>query len=328
MLKKDQKLNTKLFDKEIEQKPTRNGFGAGLVLAGKADKNVVALCCDLTDSTRMADFKKEFPDRYIENGIQEQSMNSVASGMARMGKIPFTSSYAMFSPGRAWEQIRTTIAYNDTNVKIVGSHAGVSVGPDGGTHQALEDIAIMRCVPNMRIVYPCDAVEAEKATQEIAKVRGPVYLRLAREKTPIITTKDTPFKFGKAQTYFESQGKDIKVGIIASGPLLYNALVAAKNLDEKGVGVKVMNLATIKPLPEEGILEFVKGLSGIVSVEEHQVMGGVGGALAELFAQKNPIKMEFIGVHDKFGQSGAPDELIEHYGMGITHIEKAVQNLL
>jgi len=328
MLNKSQKLNPNLFNDNVEQKPTREGFGNGLVLAGKADQNVVALCCDLTDSTKMNAFKKEFPDRYIENGIQEQSMNSVASGMAAMGKIPFTSSYAMFSPGRAWEQIRTTIAYNDANVKVVGSHAGISVGPDGGTHQALEDIAIMRVVPNMRIVYPCDAIEAEKATQEIAKIKGPVYLRLAREKTPIITTKDTPFKFGRAQTYFQSEGKEIKIGIIASGPLLYNALISAKKLDEEGVGVKVINLATIKPLPEEDILEFTKGLSGIVSVEEHQIIGGVGGALAELFAEKNPLKMKFIGVKDQFGQSGEPNELIEHYGMGIDHIKEAVEGLL
>tara|TARA_B100000745_G_scaffold295009_1_gene238664 strand:- start:2258 stop:3244 length:987 start_codon:yes stop_codon:yes gene_type:complete len=328
MINKSQNLNPDLFNKDVEQKATREGFGSGLVLAGKADRNVVALCCDLTDSTKMNAFEKEFPNRFIQNGIQEQSMNSVASGMAAMGKIPFTSSYAMFSPGRAWEQIRTTIAYNDTNVKIVGSHAGISVGPDGGTHQALEDIAIMRCIPNMRIVYPCDVLEAERATQEIAKLKGPVYLRLAREKTPIITTDKTQFKFGKGEVYFESEGKDIKIGIIASGPLLYNALMAAKKLDEDGVGVKVMNLATIKPLPEDDILKFAKGLKGVVSVEEHQVMGGVGSALAELFAQKNPLPMKFIGVHDQFGQSGEPNELIEHYGMGITHIEEAARKLL
>jgi transketolase len=234
----------------------------------------------------------------------------------------------MFSPGRNWEQIRTTICYNDRNVKIAGAHAGISVGPDGGTHQALEDIAIMRIIPNMRIMYPCDAIEAKKATLSASRIVGPVYLRFAREKTPVMTTDETPFEFGHVYTYFESQGKDIRIGIIASGPLLFNALSAAKKLDEEGIGVRVMNLTIIKPLPEEDILRFSEGLSGIVSVEEHQIFGGVSGALAELFVEKKPIKMAFIGVRDLFGQSGEMTELIEHYGMGISAIGDAARKLL
>lgn len=328
MLNKEQKLNPNIFSEDCEQQPTRNGFGEGLLQAGKEDENVVGLCCDLTESTKMNKFRDEFPHRFIEMGIQEQSMASVASGMAAMGKIPFISSYAMFSPGRNWEQIRTTICYNDTNVKIAGSHAGVSVGPDGGTHQAIEDIALTRVIPNMTVLYPCDAIEAKKATLAAAKHKGPTYIRFAREKSSVITTEDTPFEIGKAHTYWESQEKEIKVGIIATGPLLHKALVAAKDLDEEGVGTKVLNLSTIKPLPQEDILKFIEGLTSIVTVEEHQIRGGMGGAVAELLTQTHPLPMGFIGVDDEFGQSGDPEELIEHYGMGINAIKEKVKSLL
>jgi transketolase len=328
MLNKDLKLNEKMFDKDVEQVPTRKGFGEGLLQAGTDDKNVVALCADLTGSTMMNTFSDKFPERFVQVGISEQNLVTVASGMAAMGKIPFTSSYAMFSPGRSWEQIRTTICYNDRKVVIVGSHAGVSVGPDGGTHQAIEDIAITRVIPNMVVLYPCDAIEAKKATIACAKTKEPTYIRLAREKTPIITTADTPFEIGKAQTVFAPEEGNADVGIIATGPLLHNAILAANEMKERGVKVKVINLATIKPLDEEAVIALAKETNKIVTVEEHQVAGGMGSAIAECLAKNYPTKMAFIGVQDQFGQSGTPHELIEHYEMGVSHIVKAVEGLM
>lgn len=322
-------LNPKLFDTDVEQAPIRNGFGEGLVIAADENENVVGLCADLTESTKMDAFAKKYPNRFTEMGIGEQSMASVASGMAAMGKIPFLTSYAMFSPGRNWEQIRTTICYNDRNVKIIGSHAGVSVGPDGGTHEAIEDIAITRVIPKMTVIVPCDSIEAKKATLAAARIFGPVYIRLAREKTPIMTTEETPFEIGKAQLFFKPQNMEVKAGIVACGALVYNALKVAKKLENEGIGVSVLNLATIKPLDEEGLLQFVQDSGGkIATVEEHQIRGGMGSAVAELLAKKRPTPIQFIGVDDKFGQSGTPDELIEHYGMGIESIKAAVLQVL
>lgn len=328
MLNPELKLNTKMFDKDVEQIPTRKGFGEGLLQAGIDNTEVVALCADLTESTQMHLFRDKFPERFVQVGITEQNLVTVASGMAAMGKIPFTSSYAMFSPGRNWEQIRTTICYNDRKVVIVGSHAGVSVGPDGGTHQAIEDIALTRVIPNMVVVYPCDAVEAKKATMAIAKTKHPTYLRLAREKTPLITTLETPFEIGKAQIMFSPESGNADIGIIACGPLVHNALKVAREFEEKGIKVKVMNLATIKPLDEEAILKIAKETNAIVTVEEHQIAGGMGSAVAEYLVKNYPVPMEFIGVHDLFGQSGTPIELIEHYGMGVSHIKEAVEKVL
>ena len=322
-------LNPKLFDKDVEQAPIRKGFGEGLLQAGEEDHRVVALCADLTESTTMNIFKNRFPERYVEVGIGEQSMASVASGMAAMGKIPFFSSYAMFSPGRNWEQLRTTIAYNDRNCKIIGSHAGISVGPDGGTHQAIEDIAITRVIPRMVVIAPCDAVEAKKATIAAAKYIGPVYVRLAREATPIVTTAATPFEIGKAKIFFvPKENLSVKAGIIATGSLVYNAIMAAKELETLGVGVKVLNLPTIKPLDEEAVLFLAKECGAIVSVEEHQRKGGMGSAVAEFLAQTYPTKQEFVGVDDKFGQSGTPSELILHYGMDSGAIVEAVKKVV
>lgn len=322
-------LNPMVFEKDVEQAPIRKGFGEGLLQAGEEDHRIVALCADLTESTMMHLFAKRFPERYVEMGIGEQSMASVASGMSAMGKIPFFSSYAMFSPGRNWEQIRTTIAYNDRNCKIIGSHAGISVGPDGGTHQAIEDMAIMRVMPRMVVIAPCDAIEAKKATLAAAKWEGPVYIRLAREGTPIVTTEDTPFAIGKAQLFFTPKGGvKIIAGIIATGSLVHNALVAARRLEEEGLGVKVLNLATVKPLDENAVLKLAKETAAIVTVEEHQQKGGMGSAVAEFLSQSHPTKMEFIGVDDQFGQSGTPAQLVEHYGMGIDSIIAAVKRLL
>jgi transketolase len=332
VLNKNLKLNSKIFDKDVEQVPIRKGFGEGLLAAAEADPNIVGLCADLTESTQMYMFKDKFPERFVEIGVAEQNLAGVASGMSAMGKIPFITSYAMFSPGRNWEQIRTTIAYNNRPVKIAGSHAGISVGPDGGTHQAIEDIAITRVIPRMVVISPCDAIETKKATIALAKTNTPVYIRLAREKTPIMTTEDTPFEIGKAQIFWDSslenQASKPEVTIIATGALVYKALQAAKNLESEGIGTIVINLATIKPLDEETILEAVKRAPKVVTVEEHQIMGGMGSAVAELLTQKFPAPQEYIGVHDQFGQSGTPEELIEHYGMGESHIIKAVKKVI
>jgi transketolase len=326
MLNPELKLNEKLFDEKVEQVPIRQGYGEGLVAAGEKNKNVVGLCADLTESTKMNLFAEKFPNRFIEMGVAEQNLASVASGMAAMGKIPFISSYAMFSPGRNWEQIRTTICYNNQPVKIAGSHAGVSVGPDGGTHQAVEDIAITRVIPRMVVISPCDSVEAKKATLAAVETGTPVYLRLAREKTPVMTTEKTPFEIGKAQIVW--QGKKPKVGIIATGALLHKALEAAKELEKEKVDVEVMNLSTIKPLDEKALVFLAKRTGAIVTVEEHQVAGGMGSAVAECLAENHPVPMRFIGVRDQFGQSGTPEELISHYGMDTKSIIKAVKELL
>jgi transketolase len=320
-------LNPKLFDTDVEQAPIRAGFGEGLVLAGRADERVVAMCCDLTESTKMDAFAKEFPKRFFEMGIMEQSSAGVASGMAAMGKVPFLSSYAMFSPGRNWEQIRTSICYNDRPVKIAGSHAGVSVGPDGGTHQAVEDIAITRVIPNMVVITPCDSIEAKKATLAMAKTNSPTYIRLAREKTPIITTEDTPFEIGKAQIFYRPTAP-VKVGIIACGSLVYNSIMAARELEGEGIGAVVMNIGTVKPIDREAVIALAKECGAIVTVEEHQIAGGMGSAVSEVLSAEHPTKMAFVGVQDKFGQSGTPLELIEHYGMGINHIKEVVKKLL
>lgn len=325
MLNSEQKLNTSLFSANVEQVPIRSGFGEGLLQAGKDDEHIVALCADLKESTKMDAFAKEFPSRFVEIGVAEQNLVTVASGMAAMGKIPFCSSYAMFSPGRNWEQIRTTIAYNNTNVKVVGSHTGVSVGPDGGTHQALEDIALMRVLPRMTVVVPCDAIEAKKATLALAQHVGPAYIRLAREKTPIITADDTPFEIGKANLLWDTPRP--KVALIGCGSLVYNALLAAKQLQQEGIETLVLNLHTIKPLDAEAVLNVAKRAGRVVTVEEHQVAGGMGSAVAEFLAENYPVPVRFIGVHDQFGQSGTPEELIEQYGMGVKDIVQAAKTL-
>jgi transketolase len=326
MINEKLQLNPKLFSKDVEQLPIRKGFGEGLLAAGEGDERVVGLCADLTESTQMHLFKNKFPNRFVEIGVAEQNLVTVASGMAAMGKIPFVTSYAMFSPGRNWEQIRTTICYNDRKVVIAGSHAGVSVGPDGGTHQAIEDIALMRVLPRMSVLSPCDSIEARKATLAAAKIKGPVYIRLARDKTPIMTTEATPFKIGKAQIFW--LGENPQVAIFATGALLYNALQAAKKLKEEGVSVKILNVATIKPLDSEAVTAAARECKAAVTVEEHQQAGGFGSAIAECLSKNFPVPIEFVGVSDLFGQSGKPEELIEHYGMGISHIIEAVKKVI
>ena len=328
MLNPDLKLNTKTFDKDVEQVPIRKGFGQGLLKAGELDKNIVALCADLTESTQMHFFKERFPERFVEIGVAEQNLVTVASGMSAMGKFPFVSSYAMFSPGRNWEQIRTTICYNDRGVVIVGSHAGISVGPDGGTHQAVEDIALMRVLPKMIVLSPCDAIEAKKATLALAQIKKPAYLRLAREKTPIITTEETPFEIGKGNIVWQSDHGVAQVGIIATGALVHKALMVAKELEKENIKIKVLNIHTIKPLDVEAIEKLARETRAIVTVEEHQIAGGLGSAVAEYLAKVYPVPIEFVGVKDVFGQSGTPSELIEHYGMGEKDISEAVEKVL
>lgn len=328
MLNQFLKLNTKLFNSDVEKKSTRQGFGEGLLLAGSENSNIVALTADLKDSTRVDLFAERFPERFIDVGVAEQNLAGVASGIASMGKIPFMASYAIFSPGRNWEQIRTTICYNNQPVKIIGSHAGITVGPDGGSHQALEDIALTRVLPNMVVISPCDKIEAKKATMACSKTKEPTYIRLARNDTPIITTEETPFEIGKAQVYYSPEIGLAQVGIIATGPILHRAILAAKELEKEGIKSKVINLSTIKPLDEEAIISLAKETKKILTVEDHQIKGGVGSAVAEVLAKKYPVLMDFVGVNDKFGQSGTPEELENLYELNTESIIEKVKKLI
>ena len=322
MLNPDAKLAENLFDKPA-MASTREGFGKGVVEAGTADERVVVLTADLAESTQAHHFQKAFPERFIQVGVAEQNMVTVAAGMANYGKIPFITSYAAFSPGRNWEQIRTTVALNNVPVVVNGMHAGVSVGPDGATHQALEDIALMRTLPRFTVISACDSEEGRKATLAAAKLGKPVYMRWARDKTPIMTTAETPFEIGKAQVFWKATAP--QVAVFATGHLVHNALLAARELEKEGTAVTVVNVHTIKPLDEETILREAKAAGAVVSVEEHQIAGGLGSAIAEVLARQNPLPMEFVGAHDTFGQSGEPKELIEHYKMGVSHIVAAVK---
>jgi transketolase len=309
---------------KLEQKPTRDGYGEGLVELGKKDPRVVVLCADLTGSTRSKMFKDEFPDRFIEAGIAEQNMLGLAVGLALVGKIPFVSTYSVFCPGRNWDQLRISVAYNQANVKLTGAHAGISVGPDGATHQGLEDIAITRCLPNMTVLAPCDTIETKKATMAAGQMEGPVYLRFAREATPVFTTKRTPFRIGQAEVF--RKGKDVTM--IACGPIVYEALLAAEDLAKEGIDVRVINNHTIKPIDEEEIIKAAEQTGAIVTGEDHQIMGGLGSAVAEVLAKNHPVPMEMVAVQDRFGESGAPEELMKEFGLLAEDIKKAVKKVL
>jgi transketolase len=326
MLNSSLKLNSKLFDEDVELAPTRQGFGEGLVKLGETNPSVVALSADLTESTHAHKFAEKFTDRFFQTGIGEQNMATIAAGLAECGKIAFISSYATFSPGKNWETLRTTAVYNQANVKIAGHHSGIMTGPDGATHQATEDIAITRCWPGMHVYVPCDAIEARKATIASADIKTPVYLRYTRDKTPVITTEETPFKVGRLQTYWITDHP--KVTIFATGYMLYYALVAAKELEEEKIPVLVVNAATVKPLDEEGILESTRDSQAVVTVEDHQVEGGMGGAIAEFLAKTTPLPIEFIGLQNTFAESGTPKELIEKYGMDTKAIKLAVKKVM
>lgn len=318
------KLIDNLFSPDIKQVPIRNGYGEGLVLLGKENPNVVVLCCDLVESTRSLDFAKQFPERFVEVGVAEQNLAGLGAGMAHEGKIPFITSYATFSPGRNWDQIRVSICYSGNNVKIIGSHAGISVGPDGATHQAMEDIAITRVLPRMTVLVPADAIEARKATVAAAKINGPVYIRLAREKTPQFTTDETSFEVGRAYVFRE--GKDCSIA--AAGPQVYYALQAANELAKEKIECEVLNLVSVKPMDEETLIASAKKTGCVVSAEEHQITGGVGSAVAEVLARNYPVPQEFVGMPNQFGESGEPNELIAKWGMDSKAIVAAVRRVV
>lgn len=322
MLNQSLHLNEKIFDTDtLDKKSTRDGFGTGTVEAGTADERIVVLSADLKESTRADAFEKVFPKRFIELGVAEQNMATVASGLAAVGKIPFITSYAAFSPGRNYEQIRTTIALNNRHVIVCGMHAGLSVGLDGATHQMLEDIAMMRTLPNMIVINPSDALEAHKAVLSAATIGKPVYMRFGRSDVPVYTTPETPFSIGKALVLWESANPT--VGILATGSLAYDAILSARALESSGVGSIVLSVPTIKPLDEEAVLAVADKVHKLVTVEEHQINGGFGSAVAELISEKHPMQVIRMGMRDSFGQSGTPKELFEHYGLSVNDIVKA-----
>lgn len=329
MLNPELHLNPDIFSETPKKAALRDGYGEGLLEIGLENSDVVALSADLEESTRAEAFAKKYPERFFEVGVAEQDMVSIAAGFGVSGKIPFVSSYAVFSPGRNWEQIRTTICYNDSNVKIAGHHAGVSTGADGATHQATEDIALMRSLPNMKVFAPCDAIEAKKITVAAAKIWGPIYLRFSRNPSVVMTTEETPFIPGKADIFWLPQNnKKPDVAIIGCGQLVYQCLLAAKALEKEKIQTLVINCHSIKPLDSQQIVAAAKKSGAVVTVEEHQIAGGLGGAIAELLSEENPTPMEFVGVRDVFGESGEGEELIKKYGMASNHIEKAVKKVL
>ncbi len=317
-------LNPKIGQKDIEQEATRKGYGQGVLDLGAANENVVVLTADLAESTMVLDFGKKYPERFVECGVAEQNMMGIAAGMALKGKVPFVSSYATFSPGRSWDQLRVSVCYSQANVKVAGAHTGISVGPDGATHQALEDVAITRVLPNLIVEVPCDAIEARKTVVALGKMHGPAYFRIGRSKTPVITTEQTPFAVGKAEIFKE--GKD--VAIIGSGPVLYNGLLAAQELEKEGISVMVINNHTIKPIDAETIISAAKICGAVVTLEEHQTMAGCGSAVCEVLAQNCPVPVEMVGMPNSFGESGQPEELVEKFGMGKSAVALAVKKVL
>lgn len=327
------KLNSKLKlrsgvfdDNKQELRATRDGYGEGLLELGENNDNVVALSADLTESTRAHKFQERFPERFVQVGVAEQSLATVAAGIGVSGKIPFISSFSAFSPGRNWEQIRTTIAYNNSNVKIAGHHTGFSPGPDGATHQAMEDIATMRSIPNMRVFVPCDAEEAKKVTISSANISGPVYIRLSRDATSLITTKETPFVPERMDKLWISQ--DPNVLIIACGTMVYESLLAARSLKDEGIEVTVLNCHTIKPIDEQTLMSEAIKAGAIVTAEEHSIFGGLGSSVAEVVVKEHPLPMEFVGVQDTFGESGETKELRKKYGLTVDDIIKATKKVI
>lgn len=325
MLNPKLKLNQSLFSKDVELKSSRDGFGEGIVEVSQVNKNVVVLAADLAKSVKLDEFTKKFPQRFIQTGIAEQNMCSIAFGLSANGKIPFVVSHAIFLTSRAWDQIRLSICSTNSNVKIIGSHAGFSNGPDGLSAEPLEDIALMRVLPNMTVINTIDYEQTKKAVKEITQHKGPVYLRFSKAETPRIITKETLFKIGKADILVE--GKD--VSIISCGPITYDVLIAAKNLRAKyKIEAEVISSPTIKPLDTNTILKSVKKTGLAVTVEEHQITGGLGGAISEFLSEKLPTKVLRIGVNDIFGESGSYEELKDKYGISSHHIEEKVLKLL
>ncbi len=330
MLNPDIKFNPKIFTEKIEQISIRDGFGEGLVIAGEMDEKVVALCADVTESLRMHLFRDRFPERFIQVGIAEQNMVGIASGLAASGKIPVIGSYAIFSPGRNWEQIRTTICYNQQKAIFIGSHAGLNVGPDGASHQALEDIALMRVLPNMAVVCPADALEARKAILSAIEYKDSVYIRLPREKSPVFTTEETSWEIGKSQElWIPKQGEQFSgITIFVCGYLVYKALEVAKELEKEGISITVINNSAIKPLDEKMILKWAKKSKTIITLEEHQVAGGMGSAIAEFLSENHPLSIKFMGIKDRFGQSGQAEELLKKYNLDKEAIKETVKEMI
>lgn len=318
------KVDLKVDLNNIKMKPTRDGYGEGLVKAGEKNKDVIALGADITASVRVDWFRDKFPERFINLGIAEQNQIGVAAGLSLVGKIPFVTNYGVFLAGRAWDQIRTTVCYANLNVKLGGAHGGISVGADGATHQALEEISIMRCLPNMKVVVPADSTETRKATLAAAEIQGPIYIRFGREKVPEVTDESTPFELGKA--YCVKEGKD--VAIIACGTMVYESIVAAKELEKEGIRAMVINNHTVKPMDNETIIEAAQITGAIVTAEEHQLAGGMGSAVLEVLAQNCPVPVKMIGVNDRFGESGDPDILMEKFGLKSGNIIMAVKEVL
>jgi len=310
--------------KVLGNKDTRSGFGDGLLEAGKRNPNVVALCADLTESVKMTAFKEEFPDRFVQVGIAESNMVSIAAGMALSGKVAYIGTFAAFATGRVYDQIRQSVAYSNTNVKICGSHAGITLGEDGATHQILEDIGLMKMIPNMVVINPCDYNQTKQATIAISEHNGPVYLRFGRPKVPIFISEETPFEIGKAIVL--NEGKDVT--IIATGHLVWEAIVAGEKLAEQGIDAEIINIHTIKPLDTEAILRSVNKTGCVVSCEEHQYNGGLNDSVSQLLSRNNPKPIEYIGIDDKFGESGKPEDLMVKYGLKSENIISAVHKAI
>ena len=318
------KITEKIGAADIEQTPTRKGYGDALLELGAANQDIVVLTGDLSDSTRVAGFQEKFPQRFFEVGVAEQNMMGIAAGLALAGKIPFVSSYATFSPGRSFDQMRVSVCYTQANVKIAGAHTGVSVGPDGATHQAMEDVAMTRVLPNLTVMVPCDYWQTKKVVEAAVKHVGPVYFRMTREGTPVMTAAETPFEIGKAQIF--KDGHD--VAVIASGPVIYNALLAAAELEKQGISVMIVNNHTIKPIDTETIMAAAKKCGAVVTLEEHQVMAGCGSAVVEALAKNYPVPVEMLGMQDCFGQSGTPEELVQRYGMGKDAVIESIKKVI
>ena len=324
MLNPSQNLSHDIFSKSVPTAALRDGYGEGLLEAGQ-NPHVVVLTADVAESTRVHTFHRLYPGRFFEMGVAEQNMASVAAGLAISGKIPFINSYAVFSPGRNWEQIRTTIAYNNANVKIAGHHAGISTGADGATHQAIEDVALMRAMPNMMVLTPCDAIEARKMTVQAAFMNAPIYIRLQREKTPLITTKETPCTIGKAEVFWLPKTKKFSVTLFAMGAMTYQALLAARELEKLNIAAVVVRIATMKPFDEKTVCEWLKKTGAAVIIEEHTMYGGLGSAVAEVAARTCPTPIEMVGVADVFGQSGTAHQLYKAYHLEVSDIVRAAQ---
>lgn len=317
------KLAENIYE-NVDQIPTRFGYGDGLLKLGEMDERVVVLGADLSSSLRVDLFRDAYPDRFIQTGIAEQDMMCLAAGLPLAGKIPFVSTYGVFCTGRAWDQLRTTVAYGNLNVKVGSGHGGISVGADGATHQALEDIAITRVIPGVTVIVPCDYHETVKATIAAAQIEGPVVIRFGREKVPVITTPETPFQVGKAEIYRE--GEDVTV--VACGVMVYEALIAAELLAQEGISAQVINCHTVKPIDKETLIKAAQKTKAVVTAEEHQVMGGFGSAVAEVLSQNVPVPMRFVGVQDTFGQSGDPDVLMKAYGLKAENIVQAAKEVI